>query len=585
MSAVAPLVGDSAPQPRPSRNLIVCCDGTGNVWKPGARQTNVVKLVQALVRDPARQLHYYDPGVGTPDGYVSEDPRSPGDIVKRVAGLVWGDGVWANVAGAYSFLVQTYQPGDRIYLFGFSRGAFTARAVAGVVNLFGVLRPEHDNLIPTLLETYRTKPKSPRVPEASESDTNSDTDVGKPRKREDIGDSLRSNFAYTDTDTNVHFIGVWDTVETVGLSELAMGATLTSDPTVKPSFIHVRHALALDERREPYSPRLYLPPSVVQEGHTYKQVWFAGCHSDVGGGYEEEGLANTSFHWMAREANHCGLLVEFSLADVHPINPCDTLHDEVTANPGWTLASVGNRALPAGSAYHASVAERIANPGCRYRSPLPTDAPIVHTAPSIVAPDGTTQARPIPSIAEPRATLRPQLETRHFIWMGVSFVATFILFWWHHPDEHALAQAQLRALLSGDFCEALRQQGFPVVRTLDHLLLWDTVAVVAYASLLPILGLMLFRLSDQDGAVPGWLGRWFQWVALTLPMFDLLENFLSDRLILHSGHGTALLCDAWISRAASWTLGAVSGLKMAAIAALGLLVLTCAVRGFRRLNW
>src|SRR5205809_5877411 len=103
-----------------SRNLVICCDGTGNVWGPSADRTNVVKLVECLVADhPERQLHYYDPGVGTPDGYLTEgDGLSKTAIMKRVAGLLFGEGVWTNVAEAYRFLMTNYAPGDRIFLFG-----------------------------------------------------------------------------------------------------------------------------------------------------------------------------------------------------------------------------------------------------------------------------------------------------------------------------------------------------------------------------------------------------------------------------------------------------------------------------------
>ena len=121
------------------RNLVVCCDGTGNLWRPGACDTNVVRLFKALPPDdPQQQLSYYDPGVGTPDGLVGTGGRAglfSLDTLRRVAGLAWGDGVWDNVAQAYLFLCHHHQPGDRIYLFGFSRGAFTVRVVAGLSRL------------------------------------------------------------------------------------------------------------------------------------------------------------------------------------------------------------------------------------------------------------------------------------------------------------------------------------------------------------------------------------------------------------------------------------------------------------------
>jgi hypothetical protein len=151
----------------------------------------------------------------------------------------------------------------------------------------------------------------------------------------------------------------------------------------------------------------------------------------------------------------------------------------------------------------------------------------------------------------------------------------------HHPDGFRLAQAQLGALVSGDFCAALNAEGFPP-RSLDHLLLWDTAAIAAYGSLLPILGLMLFRASDRAGAVPAWLGRWFQWSAIALPAFDLLENFLSERLLSHVGVLAADRCGETISRIGSHVLGAASAGKCVALGALFLLIVTCVARALVR---
>ena len=146
------------------RNLVVCCDGTGNIWKPGPDKTNVAKLFEVLEKSNS-QITYYDPGVGTPDGALSGDEGGGipyRETLRRLGGLAWGDGVWTNVAEAYTFLLRNYQHGDRIFLFGFSRGAFTARAVSGLIHMFGLLREGHENLIPSILRVYRSKQPSER---------------------------------------------------------------------------------------------------------------------------------------------------------------------------------------------------------------------------------------------------------------------------------------------------------------------------------------------------------------------------------------------------------------------------------------
>jgi uncharacterized protein (DUF2235 family) len=127
-----------------SRNLIVCFDGTNNQF--GAHDTNVVRLVQALERFGERQLVYYDPGVGT-----LPEPGLLAQVASRVSelvGLAFGVGLVGKIERAYAFLMRNWQPGDRVFLFGFSRGAYTARALAGLLHMFGLLRPSHENLLP-----------------------------------------------------------------------------------------------------------------------------------------------------------------------------------------------------------------------------------------------------------------------------------------------------------------------------------------------------------------------------------------------------------------------------------------------------
>ncbi|HKQ12555.1 MAG TPA: DUF2235 domain-containing protein, partial [Steroidobacteraceae bacterium] len=127
-----------------ARNLIVCFDGTNNQF--GANDTNVVRLVQSLERVDERQLVYYDPGVGT-----LPEPGLLTAMAKRISelfGLAFGVGLTAKIERAYAFLMHNWQPGDRVFLFGFSRGAYTARALGGLLHMFGLLAPSHANLLP-----------------------------------------------------------------------------------------------------------------------------------------------------------------------------------------------------------------------------------------------------------------------------------------------------------------------------------------------------------------------------------------------------------------------------------------------------
>ena len=342
------------------RNLVVCCDGTGNLWRPGGCDTNVVRLFKALLPDdPHDQLSYYDPGVGTPDGLVGTDSLAgllSLDTVRRVAGLAWGDGVWANAAQAYSFLCHHYQPGDRIFLFGFSRGAFTVRAVSGLVNLFGLLRPGHEHLMSVLLRLYRH-----------------------PERHGDVQTERRHVREFCDrfcrADVLVHFIGVWDTVETVGMSQLfGLGSHNPRNAEVKPCYQHVRHALALDELRWTFLPRLYTEPwDPIGPERSFRQVWFRGAHSDVGGGYVESGLSVIALQWMAGQAHDLGLRLDLPALARLQGDACGMVHSEVTMWPTWALVGVFQRDVDVRHhAVHASVLARSAICGSQ-RMPLSSD--------------------------------------------------------------------------------------------------------------------------------------------------------------------------------------------------------------------
>ena len=278
-----------------ARQLIICCDGTNNNLTGRTNDTNVTQLCELLTPVLNNQLLYYDPGVGNPGQLPG---ASWGDSIsrsyERLHGLVFGKGIYENIAECYRFLMRNWLPGDEIFMFGFSRGAFTARSVGGLVTQFGILRPDMDVMLPTLLHLYFSDRK--------------DDETAYVRIRDQIRDMYTDELA---RDAPVWFMGVWDTVASVG-SPL-FSRKITASPTiVGKNFRHVRQALALDEYRRNFLPR----PYVIEKGYNYaakgqsiEQKWFSGAHCDVGGGYAnaEAGLSAQTLAWMLDAAGNCGL--------------------------------------------------------------------------------------------------------------------------------------------------------------------------------------------------------------------------------------------------------------------------------------
>jgi uncharacterized protein (DUF2235 family)/membrane protease YdiL (CAAX protease family) len=272
------------------RRLVVCLDGTGNEIKTNL--SNVLKFYRMLEKDE-EQLVYYDPGVGTigTPGWWDQLKIQ----VQGVLGLALGYGLDDNVLNAYSWLVRNWREGDRIYLFGFSRGAYTARVLAGFIHMCGLLGPEQLNLCGYALVAYKKS-----------ADT-SDLDIGETFRR--LISARRPN---------IRFIGVWDTVSSVitprpdrfYLPSLQTLPYTRSNPSVR-SF---RHAVSMDEHRRLFRLNHWKDPQPFQPDPARKdetvpqdirQVWFAGVHSDVGGGYpeSESALSKYPLLWMIAQAS------------------------------------------------------------------------------------------------------------------------------------------------------------------------------------------------------------------------------------------------------------------------------------------
>jgi uncharacterized protein (DUF2235 family) len=303
-----------------TRNIVVCCDGTGN--EIGENISNVLKLYRCLRKTPKTEPHqlvFYDPGVGT---LARPNPwrKLQQDFV-MVLGLATGYGLDDNVLAAYQFLVDNFEDGDQIYLFGFSRGAYTVRVLAGLIHKIGLVSPQQKNLAGSGLTAYKQFSEADQKPEGVPPAAAAGDDEGpQPLSRDDRA----AQFARIVSSRwpTIRFVGVWDTVASVlvprpdrlywpSLQELAF--TL-DNPSVKT----FRQAIAIDERRCMFRLKQWLEPQTFMhnrfnqagaEPQDCAQVWFAGVHADIGGGYPEKQSALSKYPllWMIAEAMACGL--------------------------------------------------------------------------------------------------------------------------------------------------------------------------------------------------------------------------------------------------------------------------------------
>ena len=317
-----------------SRNIIICCDGTGNKYEEN--KTNVVRTAEIAVKSE-QQLVYYDPGVGTGGfGY---------GMMKRITSQGSGGGLQQNVEDAYRFLMKTYGPEDRIYLFGFSRGAFTARSLAGMLYRIGLLRTNLDNLVKYASEVYNRE-----------------------------GDNLDQGFKETFCrPCRTHFIGVWDTVESLAFNE----GKRFHDHKLNPETSHAYHAISIDEKRSKFPPTLWdeSRPTPQQD---MQQVWFAGVHSDIGGWYKDRGLSDIALEWMLRNAQGKGMqLSNHKMQQLQP-DPLGKQHD---SHKGvfWTAMGTHERQVPPKAKVHSSVRTRLQNTDYKPPKELPPDIQWVDT--------------------------------------------------------------------------------------------------------------------------------------------------------------------------------------------------------------
>ncbi len=271
-----------------SKNIVICCDGTANQY--GKNNTNVVKLYE-MIQISENQLNFYDPGVGTSSRALFLPFRKLSNALSQGLGLDLNK----NVEEAYLYLMNCYEEGDKIFLFGFSRGAHTVRRLADVIGKCGLLYRGSDNMVSYVLRMY----------ERDES--------------QEVVNLFRDTYTKK---CPVHFLGVWDTVS--ALTKLMPRSKL--DGKLSNEIKYAYHAVSIDEKRLQFPPNLF-DKSSISSNQTVEEVWFAGVHSDIGGFYEERGLSNIALKWMFEKAIAVGLVEHADTSAKIQTDAHDKIHE------------------------------------------------------------------------------------------------------------------------------------------------------------------------------------------------------------------------------------------------------------------
>lgn len=318
------------------RNIVICYDGTGNEFGP--HNTNVVRTFQAIIRDRA-QCGFYDPGVGT----FSFLGRTLGRRTGVLMGKLFGYGLRQNIEDGYRYLMDNYRNGDRVFIFGFSRGAYTARCLAGMLHKVGLLEAGSLNLIPYATRLYLGK-------------ENADIVAG---------------FGRTyGRDCRPHLVGVWDTVASLGWF---LGRRFPDD-ILNEDVIFGIQAVAIHEKRRKFPVSLW-DETAVPEGQSIEQVWFTGVHSDVGGSYPERGLSDIALIWLIEQAEAQGLRLKEDWRAALSPDPLGLRHESRIGF--WRIWRPAERRIPPGAKIHESVRTRMKARPDEPAPPLPADCRFV----------------------------------------------------------------------------------------------------------------------------------------------------------------------------------------------------------------
>ncbi|WP_434926996.1 DUF2235 domain-containing protein [Shewanella sp. HL-SH2] len=279
-----------------SKRIVVCADGTWNRPELDVEQdhaTNVLKLARAIdpiASDGKSQQVFYDWGLG-----------SYHDVL--ISGAT-GRGLHKNIVDGYRYIVQNYSPGDEVWLFGFSRGAYTVRCLSGLINNCGIIKRPDAKYIQKAFDHYKTQDNK-YAPDGIK--------------------SVEFREKYSHATRDVAFVGVWDTVGAMGIPFSFLGLFEDKDEffdtKIGANVKVARHALAIDEHRQDFTPTIWSSKDSVD----IEQVWFAGAHSNVGGSYpaDDDGtrLSDIPLQWMMQQAQLNGLSIEHHLLDGIVLNP------------------------------------------------------------------------------------------------------------------------------------------------------------------------------------------------------------------------------------------------------------------------
>lgn len=278
------------------RRLIVCCDGTWQDLDQGY-PTNVVKMAQAIKLVDDQDIHqivFYDEGLGT----KQVDGSSLIDKLTKMMGGGLGFGIDHKIQNAYCFLCMNYEPGDEIYLFGFSRGAYTVRCLAGLIYNSGLPHREFVRKIPEAYEIYREKQNPKNAPDGKNAI------------------AFRKQYG---PQVPIKALCCWDTVASLGIPDIIHSLNFDArfneryrffDDKVNPTIENAIHAVAIDEIRKVFDVTR-MEPHRTREKEQVTQVWFPGGHGCIGGGSkEDQGLSDRALRWMMEEVKPLGLALD-----------------------------------------------------------------------------------------------------------------------------------------------------------------------------------------------------------------------------------------------------------------------------------
>jgi uncharacterized protein (DUF2235 family) len=281
-----------------SKRIIFCADGT---WDTPESATNVFGLFNGITISSG-QIAFYDPGVG-----------SDGTPLEQLNGGAFGEGIFQKIKDGYMKIAHVYNQDDEIFIFGFSRGAYTARSLAGMIAVCGLPTADPtDALVKDAFQAYRNK-------------------------------DLRAQFAakYDLYNAKIKMVGVWDTVGSLGIpaifGDVDMSIYGFLDTNLHPDVLNAYQALSIDERRQEFPPTLWTQPEPANPNQILEQVWFSGVHCDVGGGNPDTGLADIALCWMIKNAKDLGLQLNQGFLDeylsVDGLFSLDTIDDPWS--PKW----------------------------------------------------------------------------------------------------------------------------------------------------------------------------------------------------------------------------------------------------------